>query len=140
MPFWVPIAIAAIAAAVAICLFLLGDRPQHAMLKAEASAKFRSAFFAESIADLDNKDAYALMHQARTQHDAAIIEFRPFVHPNQIKHFDVAEQKFHRCRSELQPKPLKILAAIRSNKPVDHSDTDELKEALTRLLAFADKT
>lgn len=115
-------------------------RRERAKSKREASAKFRSAFFAETIAQLDNKDAHALMNHARAQHAAAIIEFRPFVDPKQIKNFDAAEQKFHRCRSYLQPLALKHLASTSSGESVDNSDIVKLKEALNELLAFADKT
>jgi hypothetical protein len=74
------------------------------------------------------------------KHDAAIIEFRPFVDPMHIGHFDAAAGNFRRSRSELQPRLLKILAAIDSVKPVDNLDKARIKEALNALLAFADKT
>lgn len=142
MSSWVP---AAIAVAVAICLLLLeiflNRRRARAKSKREAATKFRSAF-AEAITHLHNtdKDAYLLITQARANHDAAITDFRRLVHPKQIKHFDAAEQKFHRCRSEVRPRAVKILAAIDSETPVDHSDTVRLKESLNELLAFADRT
>lgn len=144
MPLWVPpVAIGAIAAAVIICLFFLnvfrtGHR-ERAKPNREAGVKFRSAF-AVAIALLDRTDAPTLMSQAKGQHDAAIIEFRPFVDPKQVKHFDAAEQKFRRCRSELQPSALKPLESKRLGKPVDNSDIVKLKEAINELLTFADKT
>lgn len=139
MPLWVPVVISAIAAAVTICVFILNGRRERAKPRREASAKFRSAF-AVAITLLDKTDAPTLMNQAKVQHDAAIIEFRPFVDPKQIKHFDAAEQKFRRSRSELQPSALKPLESKRLGKPVDNSDIVKLKEALKELLAFADKT
>ena len=80
------------------------------------------------------------MDQVQAKHDTAIIEFRPFVDPDRIGHFDAAAEKFRRLRGELQPKLLKILAAIDSDKPVDNSDKARMKEALNELLTFADKT
>lgn len=138
---WEPVT-AAIALAIGLTILetFLNRRRARAKAKKEASAKFRSALFGEAIAHLDNKDAYLLMEQAQEKHDTAIIEFRPFVDPKHIGHFDAAAEKFRRSRSELQPRLLKILAAIDSVKPVDNLDRARMKEALNELLAFADKT
>jgi hypothetical protein len=141
MPSWEPVAIAvALAIGLSLLGLLINRRRARTKAKREASKTFRSAFFAETIANLDNKDAYLLISHAQAKHDAAIIEFRPFVGPKRIEHFDAAEQKFHRCRSELQPRVLKVHKAIDLQKPVDNSDTVRLREALNELLAFADKT
>ncbi len=138
---WEPVT-AAIALAIGLTILetFLNRRRARAKAKREASAKFRSALFGEAIAHLDNKDAYLLMEQAQAKHDTAIIEFRPFVDPKYIGHFDAAAEKFRRSRSELQPRLLKILAAIDSVKPVDNLDRVRMKEALNELLAFAEKT
>ncbi len=140
MPSWLPAAIA-ILAAIGLFFFeiFLKPRREHTKSRREAIAKFRSAF-AEAIAQIANKDAHVHMSQAQAQHDAAIIEFRRFVDPKQIEHFNAAEQKFHQCRSEVKPKVLKIRTAIDSGKPVDNSDIVKLKEAINELLTFADKT
>lgn len=138
---WEPAAIGVVfASGLTVLEIFLTRRRARAKAKREASTKFRSAFFAEAIAHLDNKDPYLLINQAQAKHDAAVIEFRPFVDPKHIKHFDAAEQKFRRLRSELQPRILKILAAIDSAKPTDNSDRVRLKETLNELLTFADKT
>ena len=136
---WEPVT-AAIAFAIGLTILeiFLNRRRTRARAKREARAKFHSAFFGEAIAHLDNKDSYLLMGQAQSKHDTAIIEFRPFVDPKHIEHFDAAAENFRRCRSELQPKLLKILAAIDSDKPVDNLDRARIKEALNELLAFAD--
>ena len=118
---------------------VLHRRRVRAKPKAEAIAKFRAAFLSETITQLDNKDVHVLMNHARARHDAAITAFRPFIHPSLIKQFDAGELKFHRCRNQLQPKAAKIIAAIGANKPVDNSDTVAMKNALTELLAFADR-
>ena len=75
MPSWIPAAIA-IAAAIGLVFgeMFLKPRREHAKSTREAAVKFRAAFFAETIDQLDNKDAYALMDQAKAQHDAAIVE------------------------------------------------------------------
>ena len=130
----------ALAIGLTILEIFLYRRRVRARAKREASPKFLSAFFAETIAHLDNKDVYLLMGQAQVKHDAAIIEFRAFVDPKHIGHFDAAAERFRRSRSELQPKLLKILAAIDSDKPVDNLDRARVKETLNDLLAFADKT
>ena len=130
----------AVAIGLTILEIFLYRRRARARARREASAKFHSALFGEAIAHLDNKDAYLLMDQAQEKHDAAIFEFRPFVDPKHIGHFDAAAEKFRRSRSELQPRLLKILAAIDSVKPVDNLDRARVKEALNELLAFADKT
>jgi hypothetical protein len=141
MPSWESAAIAvALAIGLSILELFLNRGRARAKARREASTKFHSAFFAEAIAHLDNKDAYLLMSQAQAKHDAAIIAFLPFVDPKRIKHFDAAEQKFRRCRSEVQPRILKILAAMDSDKSVDNFDGVKLKEALNELLAFAEKT
>jgi hypothetical protein len=130
----------ALAIGLTILEIFLYRRRARAKARREAHAKFHSAFFGEAIAHFDNKDAYLLMEQAQAKHDAAIIEFRPFVDPEHIGRFDAAAEKFRRARSELQPRLLKILAAIDSVKPVDNLDRARVKEALNELLAFADKT
>ncbi len=140
MSFWVPIAIAAIVAAAAVCFDVLRHHRRHAKARAEAREKFRAAFFAESIAHLDKISADVLLNHAQPRHDAAIAEFRQSLHPRQLDDFDAAAQKFHQCCSQLQPKLTKIRAAIASNMPVDNSDTARLKEALAKLLAFAENT
>jgi cytochrome c-type biogenesis protein CcmH/NrfG len=140
MPFWVPIAIAAIVVVAAVCLDVLRHHRRHAKARAEAREKFRAAFFTESIAHLDKISADVLMNHAQPRHDAAIAEFRQSLHPGQLEDFGAAVRKFHLCRSQLQPKLTKIRAAIASNMPVDNSDTTRLKEALAELLAFAEKT
>jgi hypothetical protein len=138
---WEPVSAAmALAIGLTILEIFLYRRRARAKARREAHAKFHSAFFGEAIAPLDNKDAYLLMEQAQAKHDAAIIEFRPFVDPEHIGRFDAAAEKFRRARSELQPRLLKILAAIDSVKPVDNLDRARVKEALNELLAFADKT
>lgn len=142
MTSWEAVVVIAIALAVGLTFLeiFLTRRRARAKAKREASTQFRSAFLAESTAHLENKDVYRLITEAQAKHDAAIMEFRPFVEPKQIKHFDTAEQNFRRYRSELQPRILKTLAAIDSNKLIDNSDIVRLKEALNELLAFADKT
>ena len=141
MLYLAPVATAVVlATGLSLLDLFLNRRRARAKAKREASTNFRSAFFAEAIANLDNKDAYLLIRQAQAKHDAAIIEFRLFVDPTQTKHFDAAAQKFHQSRSEVQPRILKILAAIDADKPVDNWDRVNLKEALNELLAFADKT
>jgi hypothetical protein len=130
----------ALAIGLSIVEIFLYRRRARAKARREARTKFRSAFFGEAIAHFDNKDAYLLMGQAQAQHDIAIIQFRPFVDPKYIEHFDAAAGNFRRSRSELQPRLLKILAAIDSVKPVDNLDKARIKEALNALLAFADKT
>lgn len=129
-----------IAIGLTILEIFLNRRRARAKARRQARAKFHSAFFGEAIAHMDNKDAYLLMDQAQSKHDTAIIEFRPFVDPKHIGHFDAAVDRFRRARSELQPRLLKILAAIDSDKPVDNLDRARIKEALNELLAFADKT
>ena len=139
MLFWEPPAVAlCFAGSLTVLEIVLTRRRARAKAKREAGAKFRLAFLAEAMAHLDNKDVYRLIHQAQAKHDAAIAEFRPFVDPKRIKHFDAAEHELRRCRNELQPRILMILAAIDSGKPVDNSDRVRLKEALNELLAFAD--
>jgi hypothetical protein len=141
MPSWEPVSAAmALAIGLTILEIFLYRRRARAKARREVRAKFHSAFFGEAIAHLDNKDAYLLMEQAQARHDAAIVEFRPFVDPEHIGRFDAAVERFRRARSELQPRLLKILAAIDSDKPVDNLDRARIKEALNELLAFADKT
>ncbi len=139
MHFWVPIATAAIAGAVAILVDILTGRRKGAKSRREAAATFHLAF-AEAIAQLENVDAHALITEARAQHDAAILEFRRFVVAKQIEHYEVAVQNFNRCRSEVQSAPVKVLASLASEKPIDNSDTVKLKEALNELLTFTDKS
>jgi hypothetical protein len=82
MPSWESAAIAvALAIGLSILELFLNRGRARAKARREASTKFHSAFFAEAIAHLDNKDAYLLMSQAQAKHDAAIIAFRPFVDP-----------------------------------------------------------
>lgn len=139
MPIWVPVATAAIAAAVVVWLDILIGRRKRAKSKREAVAKFRSVL-AEAIAHLDNIDTHAFITEASEQHDAAIVGVRRFVDAKQIESFDAAVQKFSRCRTEVQPAPAKVLTSLESGKPVDNSDTIKLKEALNELLKFADST
>jgi hypothetical protein len=137
---WEPVTVAvAVAIGLTILEIFLNRRRTRAKAKREASVKFRSAFFAESIAHFDNKDAYLLINQLQAKHDAAIIEFRPFVDPEHIGRFDATAEKFRRYRSELQPRLLKILAAIDSGQPADNSDRVRLKETLNELLTFAER-
>ncbi len=138
---WEPV-IAAMALAIGLTILeiFLYRRRARARARRQARAKFHTAFFGEAIAHLDNKDAYLLLWQAQEKHDAAIIEFRPFVDPKDIGRFDAAVEGFRRSRSELQPKLLRILAAIDSDKPVDNLDRARVKAALNELLTFADKT
>ena len=138
---WEPVAGAmALAIGLSILEIFLYRRRARAEARREARTKFHSALFGEAIAHFDNKDAYLLMGHAQAKHDTAINEFRPFVDPKHIRRFDDAAEKFRRSRSDLQPKLLKILAAIDSDKPVDNLDRARLKEALNELLTFADKT
>jgi hypothetical protein len=137
MPFWIPVAMAGIAAGITVFAYIATAGRERAKSRREAAARFRSAF-AEAVTELDNVDAHSLITEARALHDAAIKEFRPSISPQQLDQFDAAVQKFYRYRSEVQPAPAKVLASLSSGKPVDHSDALMLKQALTELLAFAD--
>ena len=137
MPVWVPLTPAAIAAVVAVCIFVLTGRRERAKSKREAIAKFRAAF-AEATTQIDNKDVHSIMRRAAVQHDVAIYEFRRVIEQKHLQHFDAAVEKFRRCRDELIPVSLAVWASLGSGEPIDNSDTLRLKVALNKLLAFAD--
>lgn len=139
MLFWVPVATAGISAAAAISVDILTGRRKRARSGRETVVKFRSVL-AEAIVQLDDLDAHSFITEARKQHDAAILEFRRLVDSKQIESFDAAVQKFNRCRSEVQPAPVKVLASLASGRPVDNSDTVKLNEAINELLLFADSS
>ena len=128
-----------LAAAVAVTLFVLSGRRDRAKSKREAASRFRAAF-SEAITQIDNKDSHLLMHEALTQHDVAIHEFRRVVRPDQLVNFDAAADKFRLIRGQLTPAILAYWNTISANKPIDTSDTIALKAALNELLTFADKT
>lgn len=139
MPFWVPIAIAAITAAAALWVDILGGRRKRTNSRRDAAESFRFAC-TDAIAKLNGMDAHSFITESMTQHDAAISAFRCLVHTTRIHDYDVAVENFNHCRSEITPAPLKVLASLESGKPVDNSDVVRLKAALSELLAFADST
>ena len=139
MPFWVPVAIAAIAAAAVLWVDILGGRRKRTNSRRDAAESFRFAC-TDAIAKLNGMDAHSFITESRAQHDAAISAFRCVVDTTRIHDYDVAAEAFNQRRSEIMPAPLKVLASLESGKPVDNSDIVKLKAALSALLAFADST
>jgi hypothetical protein len=139
MPFWIPVAMAGIAAGITAFAYIASARRERVKSRREAATRFRSAF-AEAVTELDNVDAHSLITEAQATHDAAILQFRRSISQQKLEQFDAAVQKFYRYRSEVLPAPAKVRAALSSGKPVDDSDTLRLKQALNELLAFADDT
>jgi hypothetical protein len=134
--FWVPVAASGVTAAVATSLDILSGRRKRAKSRREAGARLHS-LLVQAIAHLDKIDAHSFISEAKDQHDAAIAEFRRFVDARQIANYEAAVQTFDRCRGALQPAAVKVLASLKSRKPVDHSDAIGLKKALNALMQFA---
>lgn len=107
----------------------------------DACAKFRSSF-SEAKASLDSGkiDAHAIMSKFRTQHDTAIIEFRPYVARWKQKQFDVACERFRQCREKIKPGLLKFYEAEATGKLLGNNDIQKFCEAINDLLVFADQT
>lgn len=137
MLFWVPVAASGIIAAVATLVDILSRRRKRARSRREAGARLH-ALLVEAIAHLDKVDAHSFISGAKDRHDAALAEFRRFVDARQIANYEAAVQTFDRCRSAVQPGAIKVLASLKSHKPVEHSDVIDLKKALNALMQFAD--
>jgi len=95
----------------------------------------------EAKAILNNSitDAHFVMSKFRTQHDAAIVEFRYYVRQHDRKRFDAACEKYRKCRQEINPALLRHYEALKTGKPIDSGSTQKLMEAINEVLAFADK-
>ena len=106
-----------------------------------ACEKFRSAF-SEAKANLNSGkiDAHAILSKFRTQHDAAIIEFRYYVARWKRKRFDATCEAFRQYREKIKPGLLESYEAEVIGKLRDDSDVQKLCGAINDLLAFADET
>jgi hypothetical protein len=126
------VAPSAIAAVVAIVLFVLAGRRDRGKVKSEARAKFRAAFSA-AAAELSaaRTDTFHLFSLESTRHDAAILEFRPYIDPHDLSAFDAAVAEFQRCRAAVRP------AMVR--RAGDATPELSLNAAIQAILAFARK-
>ncbi len=137
MPFWIPVALAGAAAVIVVSIDFFVIPRRRAEARRIAAARFRSVFV-DAIAQVDKLDAHAFMAEAWARHDAELSDFRRSIESKRLDSFDVAVQKFNRCRTELMPAPAKVLAALQFGRPIDDSDKHRLKDAMSELLLYAD--
>lgn len=131
----------AIGIGVSLLLFLVAQRRDREKHKKASKSKLRSAF-SETLAKLQGKqqDPWLILKNSSATHDAAIAEFRKRLRGQSLERFDALAEKYHSCRSALQPAMLEFVRSQATGQSIDQSATSNPVEVINELLDFADKT
>lgn len=105
----------------------------------DARSRFHLAF-SEALGALSrgDTDAFTLLSNAKSQHDAAIVAFRPFVRKSQIPRFEAATHHFHDIRAQVNP-GLTVFYERQATGLVERNVPNrEITAAINELLSFAE--
>jgi hypothetical protein len=125
---------------VTIVLFELSWKRKRVKSFNDICTHFRSAFL-ESIAELSicSNDIHFIMSRARTNHEAAIDEFRRHMPQRKLTQFDAAVSEYRILRDSTEPSLLRYYRERATGVPLkdQRSECTELLIAINRMLSFA---